>query len=121
MIANGKNILDMLDSLEGKTVKILTIPEEEHYCTGFKAVVENIQKEYFDQGSYNVYVITLDFSEFEKANMKHDIGGYGENGKLKWNQTDFYDGKGEYRICVEFDKHKLNFEEDYETDFFEIL
>lgn len=121
MIINGKNILSELDNLEGKTVRILTIPEESFYSPGFKAVIQKIEKKYYEEGSYNIYVLTLDFSPYEKENEKHDIGGYGENEDLKWNQTDFYTGTDEYIICVEYDKYQLKFKEDIETDFFEVI
>lgn len=119
MVVNGQNILDELDNLLHKTVRILTVQEEELYGTGYIGTISNIQKRYWDKGHYNVYDITIDLKGFEEINRRHDSRQY--EGNKAYVDMDFYTGEITYRICVEYDKYKLKFDDDLETDFFEIV
>lgn len=118
MIINGQNVLKKMDDLIGKAVRIITVQEEELYGAGYIGIVKNIQKRHWGKGFYDVYDIVIDLKGFEELNRRHDICEF--DGKA-YVDTEFYTGEITYRICTKYNKYELEFEDDLEVGFFEIV
>ena len=114
-----KILIVKMDELEGKKVRIITVQEEELYGSGYIGIVEEVQKRYWEKGHYEVYEIKINLNGYEEHNKKHDSHEF--DGGKSYIETDFYDNYVKYNICTKYNKYELEFEEDKEETFFEIL